>query len=300
MDESNRELDRHRREATNRLEKDRTSIAELQIEVSKLRHLLSDKDNQIDDDKKSLLDRLNQEKQTRVKSENEIDVLTSTLKIANAKEIQLQEELRDTREKVDELQEFKQQNIFNLRDTQKKLDESKLQIERLEHIKISLNENVQILESEKQSLSTEVNQFESKTQILEHKLYETRQEIDTQKLKYSSLFNENRDFEEQIGYWQSRYDDLQGEHSELSTQHDKFKAQLDSEENAKIAESTEIRNLRLRLSELTGINSVLEKEMASLKMTVTSEEQTLHKKISTLNATIDEIRYVFITCFHEF
>ena len=67
MDESNRELDRHRREATNRLEKDRTSIAELQIEVSKLRHLLSDKDNQLDDDKKSLLDRLNQEKQTRVK-----------------------------------------------------------------------------------------------------------------------------------------------------------------------------------------------------------------------------------------
>ena len=69
------------------------------------------------------------------KTENEIDVLTSTLKIANAKEIQLQEELRDTREKVDELQEFKQQNILNLRDKQKKLDESKLQIERLEHIK---------------------------------------------------------------------------------------------------------------------------------------------------------------------
>ena len=54
MDELNRDLERHRRDSSNRSEKDRASISELQIEISKLKSLLSDKDNQLDDDKKNI------------------------------------------------------------------------------------------------------------------------------------------------------------------------------------------------------------------------------------------------------
>ena len=70
-----------------------------------------------------------------------------------------------------------------------------------------------------------------------------------------------------------------------------MKADRVLDEDAKaVAETTEIRTLRLKLSELTGINSMLEKELASLKLTSTSEQEALKQKISTLYATIDEIR----------
>ena len=65
---------------------------------------------------------------------------------------------------------------------------------------------------------------------------------------------------------------------------------MDLDEEAKNAGNTELHTLRLKLSELTSINTVLEKELSNLKMTATSDQGTLQQKISTLNATIDEIR----------
>ena len=81
-----------------------------------------------------------------------------------------------------------------------------------------------------------------------------------------------------------------GEHSELIAQHEKVKANMDLSEEAKNAGNTELHTLRLKLSELTSINTVLEKELSNLKMTATTDQGTLQQKISTLNATIDEIR----------
>ena len=181
--------------------------------MSKLRNILNDKDNQLEDDKKSLHERLNQEKQDKIKAENEINILTSTLKIVNEKEIHLEEELRETREKVAELQELKQQTFTNLQETQKKFDESKNQVDRSEALKVSLTENIKQLEVENQTLTAEANQIESKNKHLETNLLNVKYELDSQKIKITSLQNENRDFDEQIGYWQSRYDDLQGMHS---------------------------------------------------------------------------------------
>ena len=290
MEEVNQEFEKHRREANGKIEKDRSSIAELQIEVSKLRNLLNDKDLQLGDEKKSLQERLNREKQARIQAESEIDVLKSNLKVVNDKEAKVQDELLDVKTKLHEISETKSVAVTNLREIERKWDESKLQIERLEHIKDNLSETIKQYEEEKDALEIENDQGKIKLRNLENALFEANHDLDAHKAKIGSLQGNNHDFEDQISYWQSRHDELHNEYQDLTIQLEKIKANTQAEEELKNMESTELHSLRLRIAELESIKAVLEKELNSLKITATSDQETLAQKINTLNKTIDEIR----------
>ena len=79
------ELEKTKRENGSRLEKDRASIAELQIEISKLQSLLEERSKEFEDEKSVIDGNFTKEKQDRIAAENEVSLLKSTLKITNDK-----------------------------------------------------------------------------------------------------------------------------------------------------------------------------------------------------------------------
>ena len=79
------ELEKTKRENGSRLEKDRASIAELQIEISKLQSLLEERSKEFEGEKSVIDGNFTKEKQDRIAAENEVSLLKSTLKITNDK-----------------------------------------------------------------------------------------------------------------------------------------------------------------------------------------------------------------------
>lgn len=290
LEKINKELEKQHREAKSRLETDRNSINELQVEIVKLRSSITESNEQWEGDKKALGERLSKEREERLNAEAEVDVLNSKLKSALEKEAQLQHDLSDTKQKLDECQMAKHQNTVNLSECEIKLEDHKRQIQRLEQIKISLTESLQQTEVEKQNLESELQTEKSKSAHLDIQLFEAKRDISSQTIKITSLQSECNDLEEQIQYWQSRFDDLTLEHQDLNIEYDKMKAQFQASEDTKNKEDVELHSLRMKISELESTRNVQEKELHSLKLALTSDTESLQQKIITLTKTLEEVR----------
>ena len=286
LEVSRDEIEKIRREGGSKLEKDRASIAELQLEISKLQSLLQDKSDVYEDEKSILTVNLNKEKQEKINAENEVVMLKSTLKVTNDKIAQLNIEVQDTKLQLDEINDSKKNALLNLNDTEKRLEESKLQNERLDQIKTNLNETIKDLDDEKASLETDLKNSKSRSRQIEDNLHNANQDIETLRNKCHLIETDNQELEDQVNYWQSQHQDLLNDHRELEVHYDNLKTQLINEDEQKQAGSKETQNLRLKISELESSKSILERELTSLKTSSEQDQDTLRQRIATLNQTI--------------
>ena len=284
------ELEKTKRENGSRLEKDRASIAELQIEISKLQSLLEERSKEFEGEKSVIDGNFTKEKQDRIAAENEVSLLKSTLKITNDKVAQLNNELLETKTQLDETNDSKKQTMINLHEIEKKLEESKLQNDRLDQMKVNLNETVKDLEEEKASLEIDLRNAKSRSRHLEDQLHQAKQDVETFRKKCHLIENDNQEIEEQLSYWQSQHQELLNDHRELEVQLDNLKSQLVNEDEQKQAGNKETQNLRLKISELESCKLSLEKELSALRSTFDQDQEVARQRISTLNHTIDEIR----------
>ena len=290
LETSQRDLDQHRLESSTKLEKDRCSISELQIEVSKLRGSLQDRHNQLDQAKAKLLERLEVEKQERLSAENEINVLKSSLKVATDAEQQLNEQVHDLKSKCDFLSEDKQKVALQLRETEKQLEEIQAKHERVEHMKIKLSETVQLLEEDKLQLVTDCEQIKSKLKHHEENHYFVQEDLSDLQSKHDKLQLEHEELKEEKQHWKSQCQELQRDLQALSLEHQQAKTQWTLDEDNKEAEQRQLQQARLRINELESTQSILEKELNSLRALTSTDQESTRQKISTLNQTIDEIR----------
>ena len=290
LETSQRDLDQHRLESSTKLEKDRCSISELQIEVSKLRASLQDRHNQLDQAKAKLLERLEVEKQERLSAENEINVLKSSLKVATDAEQQLNEQVHDLKSKCDFLSEDKQKVALQLRETEKQLEEIQAKHERVEHMKIKLSETVQLLEEDKLQLVTDCEQIKSKLKHHEENHYFVQEDLSDLQSKHDKLQLEHEELKEEKQHWKSQCQELQRDLQALSLEHQQAKTQWTLDEDNKEAEQRQLQQARLRINELESTQSILEKELNSLRALTSTDQESTRQKISTLNQTIDEIR----------
>ena len=125
-----------------------------------------------------------------------------------------------------------------MHDTEKRLEESKLQNEKLDMIKTNLNETIKDLEVEKVNLENDLKNNKTKSRQLEDQLHNTNQDLESLRgkchligsknlpLKYRieyypdyiliCLFvpieSDNQDLEDQLNYWQSQHQDLSNDH----------------------------------------------------------------------------------------
>ena len=102
LTESRDEIEKVRREDNSKMEKDRVSIAELQLELSKYQSLLVKKSTEMEEETQNWSSNLNKEKQARLNAENEIILLKSTLKVTNDKISELNNEIQTTRDQLEE------------------------------------------------------------------------------------------------------------------------------------------------------------------------------------------------------
>jgi rootletin len=290
LDETNQELDKSKRDGSCRIEKDRASIAELQLEVSKLRGLLQEKANQLEDDQKSLNTLLLKEKQSKINAETEADMLKASMRMANEKTANLQNELSEVKRNLQSVDNAKGQAQLELRDAEQRLEESRLQAERLDHIKTSLQEAVLLLEEEKTDLTRDLSEVKSKASQLEDTVFRVKHDLESSNGQYERLNNENADLEEQLQQWQSQYQDLQSEYRQLEVHYDSLKDRLSEEDEQRDHSGREAQNLRLKISELDGIKVVLEKELVTLKTSTTSDQEGYQQRISSLNQALEEMR----------
>ena len=187
----------------------------MQLEISKLQSLLQDKSDEFEGEKSILTVNLNKEKQEKINAENEVVMLKSTLKVTNDKIAQLNIEFQDTKIQLDEINDSKKNALLNLNDTEKRLEESKLQNERLDQIKTNLNETIKDLDDEKAALETDLKNSKSRSRQIEDNLHNANQDIETLRNKCHLIETDNQELEDQVNYWQSQHQDLLNDHREL-------------------------------------------------------------------------------------
>ena len=290
LDACQKELDKHRLDANTRLEKDRCSISELQIEVSKLRNSMQDKQNTYDHEKEKLMEKLSLEKQEQINAENETNVLKSTLKLANDREKQMVEQVQDLKLKLDLLTNDKEKTLIELNDTQKKLDDIQAEKDRVENLKVKLNETVQLLQDEKQKLTFDLEQIKMKSKNQEEIHFYTQDELNELKITHDKLLIEFEDVEKQGQHWKNQYNEVQKELHQIRLEQEQFKMQLALGEESKDAEHRQMQNLKLKINELETTKLSLEKELNYLRSSSSTDQETLRLKINTLNQTIEDIR----------
>ena len=73
----------------------------------------------------------------------------------------------------------KKQTLLNMHETEKRLEESKLQNEKLDLIKNNLNETVRDLEVEKANLENDLKNNKTKSRQLEDQLHNANQDLES-------------------------------------------------------------------------------------------------------------------------
>ena len=73
----------------------------------------------------------------------------------------------------------KKQTLLNMHETEKRLEESKLQNEKLDIIKNNLNETVRDLEVEKANLENDLKNHKTKSRQLEDQLHNANQDLES-------------------------------------------------------------------------------------------------------------------------
>ena len=290
LETSQRDLEQHRLESNTKSEKDRCCISDLQIEVSKLRGSLQDRHNQLDQAKAKLLERLEVEKQERLSAENEINVLKSSLKAATDAEQQLNEQVTDLKSKCDFLSEDKQKVALQLRETEKQLEELQAKHGRVEQMKIKLSDTVQLLEEDKLQLVSDCDQIKSKLKHHEENHYLVQQDYFDLQSKQDKLRLEHEELEEDNQHLKGQCQELQRDLQAAQFEHQQAKTQWALDEDNKEAEERKLQQARLRINELESSQTILEKELNSLRALSSTDQESTRQKMSTLNQTIDDIR----------
>ena len=284
LESAQKDLEQHRLESNAKLEKDRCSISELQIEVSKLRGSLQDRHNQLDQAKSKLIERLEGEKQERLSAENEINVLKSSLKVVTDHEQQLTEQVADLKSKGDFLLEDKQKVLMELRATEKLLEEMQAKHDRAESMKSKLSQTVELLEQDKSQLYEQLEGFKSKLKTQEEVHYYAQEDLKTLNDK---LQMEAQVLEEESRKWKNQCADHQRNLQAVCLEHEQVKDQL----NADIeAEQRLAQQARLRISELESAQAILEKELSSLRALNSTDQESTRQKVASLNGAIEDIR----------
>ena len=266
------------------------SISELQIQVSKLRNSMQDKQNIYDNEKDKLMEKLSLEKQEQLNAENEINALKSTLKLARDRENTMVEQVQDLTLKLDFLSNDKEKVLCELNDAQKKLDELQAEKDKVENLKGKLKETVALLQDEKKKLDFDLEQIKNKWKNQEEIHFYATEELNDLKIVHDKLQMEFEEVEKEGQQWKKQYNEVQKDLHQVRLEQEQFKMQLALGEESKEAENRTMQNLKVKMNELERTKISLEKELNSLRSSSGADQETLRLKISTLKQTIEDIR----------
>ena len=107
-----------------------------------------------------------------------------------------------------------------------------------------------------------------------------REGLDEAREANSNLEEVNRDLKARIAALQTDYDSLAHQHEEALSKTDKAASSEDDEVDGP--------DLRLRVAELEAVRKNLERDLASLRATASSEDKAVRENVTSLKMSLEE------------
>ncbi len=290
LEATKQDLEKVRREGSARLEKDRATITDLNLEISRLKSQLGEDIEKLAQENATLNDTIQKQKTAETMLQTEVEKLRVNWKNATDKAASLQKELEEVNLKISLLDDTKSRLQLELRDSEQRLLESRQNVDLLNASNARFQESMSVLEADKLRLSDDLNASRATVADMEQALARLKQDLDSQHDQHDSLTVVNTELEAKLLEEQEKHQLLRGQFRELELQYDSLRDRAAIDDDQRHAEVKEAQVLRMRISELDSTKASLERELNAQRANASLDEETTQQRVTSLHQALDEMR----------